>query len=124
PHVSGSAPDVPLPVRRVDALVTDLDGVIRHWEPGAIREAEERLGLSAGALAGAAFDPERFVPAMDGRLAFEDWCREIGDELARRHGIDADHGAEAWAGTSWRIDLDVIDLVEQVRRGGTPVALL
>jgi transcription antitermination factor NusB len=110
--------------RTADGLVIDLDGVIRHWDAEGVRQLEADLGVPAGTLSAAALEPSRLERAMDGRLQFEDWCREAGEELARAHGVDADLAAEAWASTPWRIDLDVIDLVRAVRRGGTPVALL
>jgi putative hydrolase of the HAD superfamily len=108
--------------RTVDALIIDLDGVIRHWDPIEITEAD--LGLPTGALAAAAFEPDRLARSMDGRLSFEAWTQELAEEVARTHGADAAEVAEAWADTSWRIDLEVIDLVRAVRAGGTPVALL
>jgi transcription antitermination factor NusB len=110
------------PARSVDGLVIDLDGVIRHWDP--IEGTEERLGLPPGALARAAFDPERLERAMDGSLPFEAWTEEIAQEVAAAHGADPEAVAEAWASTTWRIDLEVLDLVRALREAGVPVALL
>jgi transcription antitermination factor NusB len=120
---AGSGGEVPEPpARTVDGLVIDLDGVIRQWDP--IEGTEERLGLPPGALAQAAFDPDRLERAMDGRLAFEGWTEEIAQEVAAAHGADPEAVAEAWASTTWRIDLEVLDLVRALRAAGVPVALL
>jgi transcription antitermination factor NusB len=120
----GDPQDVPedAPVRSVDGLVIDLDGVIRHWDP--IEGTEEGLGLPPGALARAAFEPDRLERAMDGRLTFEAWTEEIATEVAAAHAADPAAVAEAWASTTWRIDLEVLDLVRALRAAGVPVALL
>jgi putative hydrolase of the HAD superfamily len=109
--------------RQVDGLIIDLDGVIRHWDPTHIPGVEERLGLPSGALGGIAFAEERLARAMDGRLAFESWCEEIGAEVAAAHGCDAAAVAEAWSEAGWDVDLEMVDLVGAVR-AVVPVALL
>lgn len=110
-------------VVEIDGLIVDLDGVIRHWDEDHHREVEERLGLPAGAVHSVALEDERLERVTDGRLSFEAWCDEVGDELARRHGIDAAAGAEAWATATWHVDLVVLDLLARVREV-VPVALL
>lgn len=107
----------------VDALIIDLDGVIRHWDTSQYGEVEARLGLPPGALADVALDTHRLARATDGRLTFEDWCEEIGAELAAAHGASAQDVADAWAMTSWTIDLGIVELIESVR-ATVPVALL
>lgn len=113
------APSAP----EVDGLVIDLDGVIRHWDPAHYTAAEQRLGLPDGVIAGVALSEERLARVTDGRLTFEDWCVEVGEEVARSHRVRADDVAEVWATATWHIDLVVIELVEAVRENA-PVALL
>ena len=108
---------------KVDALVIDLDGVIRHWDPSYYPDAEERLGLPEGTLTAVALQRERLERVVDGRLPFEGWCAEVGAEVAAAHGVDAGAVADAWATTTWSIDLTVLDLV-RVARERVPVALL
>lgn len=107
----------------VGALVIDLDGVIRHWDTDYYPQVEAALGLPEGALVRVALDPERLARATDGRLRFEEWCEEIGAVLHAEHGIDPEAAAQAWADSQWRIDLDVVELVEAVRER-VPVVLL
>ncbi len=107
----------------VDGLVIDLDGVIRHWDPAYGPEADARLGIPVGTLNEVALHEDRLARVVDGRLPFEGWCEEIGAEIAARHGIDAGAAADAWATSSWQIDLDVLGLVAAVR-DVVPVALL
>lgn len=114
--------DEPL-VPQVDALVIDLDGVIRHWDPAHAADADVRLGLPSGTIEDVALDPDRLDRVVDGRLPFEAWCEEIGAVIAAEHGCDAQAVAEVWATATWQVDLDVLDLVEAVREV-VPVALL
>lgn len=107
----------------VDGLVIDLDGVIRHWDPDYHASVEGRFQLPAGSLAAAALAEERLDRVTDGRLAFDDWCHEVGAELAAAHGGDAAALAEAWAAATWHIDLRVVELIDAVREQ-VPVALL
>lgn len=107
----------------VAGLVIDLDGVIRHWDTSYYPEAEARLGIPAGSLIEVALDHDRLSRVVDGRLPFEGWCDEIGAELAARHGADPLAAAEAWATSTWQIDLDVMDLVAAAREQ-VPVVLL
>jgi putative hydrolase of the HAD superfamily len=116
-------PDADRPAPLVDGLIIDLDGVIRHWDPEHLHSHEERLGLPAGAIGAAAFEADRLARAMDGRLPFEGWASEIGDEVAAAHGVAAGDVAEAWSQAGWTIDLGVLELVQAVR-ATVPVALL
>lgn len=110
-------------VPEVDGLIIDLDGVIRHWDPAHHIEAEERLGLPPGTLEAVALEDDRLARVTDGRLSFEDWCDEVGVEVAAAHGVDPAAVAEVWATATWHIDLVVVDLLEAVREL-VPVALL
>ncbi len=112
------------PARQVDALVIDLDGVLRLWNLDGLPSAEKELGLPVGAISCIAFDPQRLQQAMDGRLTFEDWAADIGAEVAAEHGVSAEAVADAFANTPWRINLDVLDAVREVRASGVPVGLL
>lgn len=114
---------VPAPSRAVDALVIDLDGVIRHWDLDALPEAERNLGLSAGVIAQAAFEPDRLDRAMRGTVSAAEWADEIGAAVAAAHRADPTEVAAAFTDVGWRIDESVIELVDEVRRH-VPVALL
>jgi putative hydrolase of the HAD superfamily len=112
------------PVRPAEALVVDLDGVIRRWAPDALASIEREFGLPSGAVASAAFEPARLAAAMDGTSSYEDWCAAIGEAVAAEHPVDAEAVAKAFGQTAWDLDHDVLALVDEVRAGGVPVALL
>lgn len=112
------------PVRVVDAVIVDLDGVIRHWDKDALPAADRALGLPTGTIGKTAFEPKRLARAMRGDLTADEWYAEIGDTVAGAHDVKAAAVAEAFAGIGWRIDESVLDLLDQVRAGGVPVVLL
>ncbi|MFZ6002743.1 MAG: transcription antitermination factor NusB [Actinomycetota bacterium] len=107
----------------VDGVVIDLDGVIRHWDPSYGPEVDARLGVPPGTISEIGLAPERLERVVDGRLPFEEWCREIGQEVAALHQVDPAAVADAWATATWQVDLAVVELVQSVREL-VPVALL
>jgi putative hydrolase of the HAD superfamily len=124
----GSAPAAPPPADlladpQVEALVIDLDGVIRQWDEGSRAEAEADLGLPLGAIEASAFDPARFEPAMTGEISFDGWCAAVGEAVAAEHGVAADAVAKVFADTRFDVDAEVLALVDRVHER-VPVALL
>jgi putative hydrolase of the HAD superfamily len=113
--VAGEGPEAIAALGPADALVIDLDGVIRLWGPNDVPATERDLGLAPGAIASVAFAPDRIERAMTGALGFEDWCAEIGAGVAARHPVDAATVAKAFASTDWSIDPQVLALVDAVR---------
>lgn len=115
------------PWRPVDTVVFDLDGVIRHWLPDVLTEAEEQLGIEPGVIAEVAFAEPTYGEAMIGTHTAEEWASLIGARVADQSppdvAVDADAVAEAWLRTTWRLDDAVIDLARALREGGTRVAL-
>jgi putative hydrolase of the HAD superfamily len=109
--------------RLVDAVIFDLDGVIRHWDDNALQRADEQLGLPVGTIATAAFSSPRFERAMRGELTMGQWAADIGAAVAEDHGAMPEAVTLAFSQVGWSIDQRVMDLVDQVRER-VPVALL
>ena len=70
-------------------LVMDCDGVVRHYDLQATRDAEEALGLPPGAVASVALDPILLRRASTGGLTAGGWADEVGRIVAEQHGVDA-----------------------------------
>lgn len=125
--VADEVRDGPRSWRPIETVVFDLDGVIRHWLPDALTEAEEQLGIEPGTIAAAAFDEPTYGEAMVGTHTAEEWAVLIGARVAEQSPpdvtLDADAVAEAWLRTTWRLDDTVIDLARALREAGTTVAL-
>lgn len=66
-------------MRRV--FVFDLDGVIRHWDPEIVRNAERTNGLPAGALFGVSFESDLLLAAVTGALTDDEWRSEVATRL-------------------------------------------
>ncbi|MDA3648450.1 HAD family phosphatase [Saccharopolyspora indica] len=71
-----------------DAVLCDLDGVLRWWDPAIMRDAERIGALPPGTLAGAAFAPERLVPAITGVQSDEQWREAVVADIAGHCGAD------------------------------------
>lgn len=119
------APEAPpvLAERLVDAVIVDLDGVIRFWDDEAIPAAERELGLPDGTISAAAFASDRLDRAMRGDLSADDWYAEVGAAVAADHDVAPEAVARAFGEVGWRIDESVLDLLAVVR-GAVPVVLL
>lgn len=103
------------PLLPYDAVLCDIDGVIRHWP--AADELEREHGLPIGALAAAAFAPVRLHPAITGQITDEQWRSAVAVELAARHGSKerADAAVGAWSALLPAVDQEVVALLKEVR---------
>ncbi|THA87087.1 HAD family hydrolase [Streptomyces sp. A0592] len=103
-------------LRPYDAVLCDIDGVIRHW-PAA--DALERAnGLRPGALAAAAFAPGRLRPAVTGEISDEQWRSAVAADLADACGSRerALAAVRAWSDLVPAVDQEVVALLRGVRR--------
>jgi FMN phosphatase YigB (HAD superfamily) len=69
----------------IQAIVTDLDGVIRVFPADRDQKIEAKYGLPAGAILRVAFSPRLLLPAIKGVLPDELWRERIALELAQSH---------------------------------------
>ena len=67
---------------RAVALLIDLDGVVRVFDPAVAAAAERRHDLPDGELCGVAFAWGRLRPAIAGECTHEEWLDSIVTELA------------------------------------------
>ncbi|MCI3934376.1 HAD-IA family hydrolase [Streptomyces sp. AN091965] len=108
-----------------DAVLCDLDGVLRIWAPDAMPALDRAHGLPEGTLAAAAFAPDRLLPAITGQVSDEQWRAGVAQDLAGVCGSArrADELVDAWARPVGRLDPEMVRLVAAVRRR-VPVALV
>jgi putative hydrolase of the HAD superfamily len=108
-----------------DAVVCDLDGVIRLWGT-EMADAEREFDLDPGVLAGAAFEPGLLGAAVTGALSDEQWRARTGASLVGACGGLAKARAliARWSEKVGRADPEMVELIALLRRGGTPVVLL
>lgn len=102
----------------IEAIVLDLDGVIRHFDPDHPRRVETRHGLPEGALWSTAFASGRIQALVTGQVTRAEWTRMIGDAVGN---IGA---AEEWLAEPARTDDEVLTIVDGLRADGYPVSIL
>lgn len=103
-----------------DAILCDLDGVLRRWP--ATADLEQAHGVPPGTLAATAFAPHRLLPAITGQCTDEDWRAAVADDLSAHTDKAADLVA-AWSAHAGAVDEEVADVLAGAREHG-PVVLV
>jgi putative hydrolase of the HAD superfamily len=105
--------------RRFDALLCDLDGVLRIWDPALWPPIEERHRMPPGTIGAAAFAPGLLLPPVLGQVSDEQWRLEVARSLAQQYGIERAAAAVAdWSAPTGRVEPIAVALVQQVRAAG------
>ena len=86
-------------------VLTDFDGVIRHWPSAVTASIEDRHGLKRGSLPRTAFDPSLLDDAITGRMTDSEWRSEV----ARRLGSETDAATAQAAVEAWSTSRGVVD---------------
>ncbi|MFI1236891.1 HAD family hydrolase [Nocardia salmonicida] len=97
-------------MQRFDAVLCDLDGVLRQFDHDRQREIEQHYGLPVVATA---FAPEQIRPAILGQATAEQWLASITAALGGHP--DAVRAVDAFAAVDFWVDEKVRDLLAQVR---------
>jgi len=109
--------------RAVDAVVFDLDGVIRHWNDDDLDRVEEAYGLAPRTILDVAFSPALGPAAITGRLTYRQWMDAIRDEVIAGHGPRAVPVLDLWEANVGVVEPAMVDLLRALRTQ-LPVALL
>jgi putative hydrolase of the HAD superfamily len=102
------------------ALLIDLDGVLRTWNPPT--EIEQAHGLEPGTLLHTAMAWELLRPAVAGEMNHAEWMSLV----AARLPLSPESAAAAvagWQKDRGRVDQRVLAFVREVRAAGRPVGL-
>ncbi|MDI3409259.1 HAD family hydrolase [Streptomyces cavernicola] len=99
-----------------DAVLCDLDNVIRFYDLAALAALERAVGLAEGTTAEVGYAPELDLPLLLGRITTEEWAESIASALADRVPPDrARELARALAHAPFRADDEVVGLLRRVR---------
>ena len=104
------------------ALLIDLDGVLRRWDPSATTAVEQSYGLEPGALLGTAMQWELLRPAVAGELTDAQWMSLVADRLPLPPH-DAAAAVAEWQKYRGEVDPEVLGFIRDVRAAGRPVGL-
>lgn len=89
----------------IKVVLTDFDGVVRHWPSAVTASIEDRYGLKRGSLPRTAFDPSLLDDAITGRMTDSEWRSEV----ARRLGSETDAATAQAAVEAWSTSRGVLD---------------
>lgn len=102
----------------IRAVLFDLDGVVRHFDPENVASIERAHELDPGSIDAVAFAPHHLEQVTTGRISRHEWVERIGVELGNAEA------AEAWGSQPFRVDEEVLDLVDELRANGIRTAVL
>lgn len=101
----------------IRALLTDLDGVIRLWDPHIESTAEAECGLPLGALRQAAFAPDLLTLAITGQITDAAWRHQITTRMQVAFPMaDVAKAVQLWSAPAGAIDAAILDLVRRCRQ--------
>lgn len=99
------------------ALLVDMDGVLRRWDPAVPAAIESEYGLPGGALLDTAMAWHRLRPAITGEITDAEWASDVASYL------EAPTAVAKWQQYRGELDQDVLAFVREVRALGVPVGL-
>ncbi|MFB6610406.1 HAD-IA family hydrolase [Agromyces sp. NPDC056379] len=99
-------------------MLFDLDGVIRHFDPGHLADIERRHGLAAGTIAGVAFATPLIEEVTTGRITRAEWVRQVSASAGSAPA------AEEWGVQPSVVDEAMLDLSDELRSMGLTTAVL
>ena len=107
---------------RARALLIDLDGVLRRWDPAPMIAAELKYGLKPASFLETAMSWDIYRPAMAGEITDAEWMRLVADRLPLPAGEAAAAVAE-WQAYRGEPDPEVLAFIREVRAAGRPVGI-
>ncbi|MFM7070065.1 MAG: HAD family hydrolase [Actinomycetes bacterium] len=106
-----------------EAVVFDLDGVLRHWNDHLLDEVEIAYGLEPRTIMRVAFGSELGRLAITGVLPYREWMDEIRRRVVAAHGSDCLGALDEWESNVGVVDTEMLSVIRRVRQHAT-VALL
>lgn len=111
--------------RTFDALICDVDGVVRLWPSDSMTRWDTAFGLPEGTLADHAFAEHRLLPAITGQVTDEQWRANVAEDLQSICG-DRERAQQlvaAWRARNGTANAEVVSLLTKARSRLEVVAL-
>ena len=102
----------------IRAVVFDLDGVIRHFDPDHVRAIEHRHGIAEGTIESFAFAQPQVADVTTGRISRAAWVEMIAQHVGSTAAV-----AE-WGSQPSRVDPNMLQLAAELRAAGVVTAIL
>jgi HAD superfamily hydrolase (TIGR01509 family) len=111
-------------MKAIKFILSDLDGVIRHFNSARDSEIEQRHGLTAGALFATAFEKKLLTRAVTGLISDEAWRAEILEILSATYPKqNAIRAVQDWSSFPGKVDHQYLDFLKK-RFPTLPLAVL
>ncbi|MFH7598830.1 HAD-IA family hydrolase [Streptomyces racemochromogenes] len=113
--------------RPFDAVLCDVDNVIRFYDSTPVAELERAAGLPEGTTASVAFHPEQLDPLLLGKTTKEQWAQAVADRLGDGFPLSGPRARElagALARSPFWADEDVVSALRGVRAAGLSLVLV
>ncbi len=104
------------------AMLIDLDGVLRRWDPSVPAAVEESYGLAPGSLLSTAMSWDLLRPAVAGEITDAEWMQLVATRLPLPEE-EAKQAVAEWQRHRGTVDPEVLAFVREVRAAGRPVGL-
>ncbi|MGW4177984.1 HAD-IA family hydrolase [Streptomyces rubiginosohelvolus] len=99
-----------------DAVLCDLDNVVRFYDTAPLAALERAAGLPEGTTADVGYAPETDLPLLLGRITPDAWVESIAAGLTERVGADRAHElGRALADAPFRADEEAVSLLRRAR---------
>ncbi|MEZ5269081.1 MAG: hypothetical protein R2789_11135 [Microthrixaceae bacterium] len=98
----------------VDAVVFDLDGVIRHWNDDEQDRAADNTACPRGDPGSRVLAPLGRA-AITGRLTYREWMDRIRAEIIGDHGPGAEPALTRWEQNVGIVDREMVELLRIIR---------
>ncbi|WP_239142374.1 HAD-IA family hydrolase [Streptomyces californicus] len=99
-----------------DAVLCDLDNVVRFYDTAPLAALERAAGLPEGATESVAYAPEVDLPLLLGRITVDAWVESITAGLTDRVGEERARAlGRALADAPFRADEEVVSLLRRAR---------
>lgn len=107
---------------RARALLIDLDGVLRRFDPAPMIAVEVKYGLKPASLLETSMSWDIYRPAMAGEISDEEWMGLIAGRLPLAEP-EASAAVAEWQAYRGEVDPEALEFVRGVRAAGRKVGL-
>jgi putative hydrolase of the HAD superfamily len=95
----------------IKAILTDLDGVVRHWDSDGLRAKEVAFGLESGHLFSICFEKSLLSQAITGQISDDEWRHIVQTKLSRSvSASSAKELVDTWTHSKVQIDREIVKM--------------
>ncbi len=98
----------------IQVILTDLDGVIRHWNSDYLHQKEMSFGLDCGQLFSICFEKDLLSHVITGQISDNQWRDLVQAKLSNLIGISRSKElVDAWTNSTVQIDKTILEIYKR-----------